>query len=150
MSEHLLMALVLPTLFLTSGYVVISIARAVGKARSDRYAAEVHSKLLDRLGSGQEVLQFMQSEAGQKLMAGEREVGSNHAGRLLNSIQTGMVALCAGIGMCAVSGVAGEGSQFLRVAGGILIAVGIGIGLSAVWSYWLLKKWGLVIERKSE
>ena len=49
-------------------------------------------------------------------------------------IQAGMVILCTGIGMCVVSGMANEAGQFLRVFGGILIAVGIGIVLSAGWS----------------
>lgn len=144
MSEHLALTIIVPTLFLTSAYVLTTIARTFGRARRDRLMADLYGKLIDRLGSGKEVVEFFQSEAGQKFLNAEREAMPNHAPRVLNSLQTGLIAVSTGIGMCIVAPMADEAATFLRVAGGIAIAAGIGITVSAGWSFFLLRKWGLL------
>ena len=49
--------------------------------------------------------------------------------------------------MVAVSWIDLDATKFLQAFGGILIAIGIGLVLSAAWSYMLLKRWGLLVEQ---
>ncbi|MBL8231738.1 MAG: hypothetical protein JNL98_24795 [Bryobacterales bacterium] len=151
MSEQVTIAIVVPTLFLTAAYILTTIARVFGRARRDRLMAELHGKLIDRLGSGPDVIQFFQTEAGQKFLAGgEHEAPPTHVSRVLNSLQTGLIALSTGIGMYVVAPMSYEAAAFFRVAGGIAIAAGIGIVLSAGWSFVLLRKWGLLTDSQKQ
>lgn len=151
MSEQVTIAIVVPTLFVTAAYILTTIARVFGRARRDRLIAELHGKLIDRLGSGPDVIQFFQTEAGQKFLAGgDSTVAPSHVSRVLNSLQAGLIALCTGIGMYIVAPMSIEAAPFFRVSGGIAIAAGIGIVLSAAWSFVLLRKWGLLTDGQKQ
>ena len=56
MNEALVFVIVLPTLFITIGYVLTTIARSISRARRDRCNLEVQLRLLDRLGNGPDIL----------------------------------------------------------------------------------------------
>lgn len=147
MSEHVMIGVVVMTIFGSMTFLLISIANAVARSKRDRQMAEVSAKLIDRLSPGADVLSFVNSEAYKSIL-GEQAGRASYAARILNTLQSGVVLLCAGIGMFVVSNFTGtqDFGTFMRVVGGIVIAIGIGLSLSAGWSYVLLKKWGLIPE----
>ena len=66
--------------------------------------------------------------------------------RILNSLQGGLVLLFGGMGLFAAGNFGGEPDfqTFVKSAGAIVIAIGLGLVLSAGWSYLLLRKWGFL------
>jgi hypothetical protein len=148
MSEHVMIGVVVMTIFGSMTFLLISIANAVARSKRDKQMAEVSAKLIDRLSPGADVLSFVNSEAYKSILGGEQAGRASYAARILNTLQSGVVLLCAGIGMFVVSNFTGtqDFGTFMRVVGGIVIAIGIGLSLSAGWSYVLLKKWGLIPE----
>ena len=146
MGEKAMIALVMVSLFTAVAYIVKNVVAAIQRSKRDRYMSEVSAKLVDKLGTGPDVMSFVESEAYKSLL-GEHVTGKGpFVTRVLNSLQGGLVLLFGGGGLFVAGNFGGdpEFQTFVRSTGAIVIAVGLGMVLSAGWSYVLLKKWGLL------
>ena len=119
--------------------------------RLSRVQAEVHTKILDRFASNDEILAYIATPAGAKFLqsapisldTGTRSVGAP-LNRILWSLQAGLVLAAAGAGMRYASNTMqnGEGEP-LRVLGIVAIALGLGFALSAGVAFLLSLRLGL-------
>jgi hypothetical protein len=124
--------------------------------RVSKVQSEVHSKLLDRFASNQDLLAYIQTSAGRHFLEsapisvdpGLRGVAAP-AGRILFSVQAGIVLTLAGTGLHIVSRSVAfqELAQPLFVVGMLATAVGIGFVLSAGAAYVLSRRLGLLDQR---
>lgn len=117
---------------------------------------ETHAKLLDRFASSQEMLAYMQSEAGKKFLEApvfegqRRQVSTLPFGRILWSVQIGVVAAVLGIGFLFLRGrVTPDADMGFQIFGTLVLALGIGFLVSGGVSYVLAKRFGL-LERQDE
>ena len=122
--------------------------------RLSKVQAEAHNKVLDRMSANEELLAYVQSPAGSRFLEsapialdpGSRRIGAPF-GRILWSVQAGLVLGAAGVGLQYVSGrISGtnmDAAQPLYALGVIALALGIGFVLSSVVSYALSKRLGL-------
>jgi hypothetical protein len=120
--------------------------------RLTKVQTEVHSKLLDRFTANDDLLAYIQSPAGAKFLEsspitldpGPRSVGAP-LGRILWSVQAGLVVIAAGIGLQVVSTrVSDDASQPLHALGVLGIALGIGFVISAIISFLISRRLGLI------
>lgn len=144
---------------LAAGVVIWLIRMMVDYRRWSRLAkvqTDAHTKLLDRFTKNDELLAYIQSPAGSKFLesspikldAGPRSVGAP-LGRILWSVQGGLVLVAGGIGLEVVSRrVTEDASQPLNVLGVLAIAIGLGFVISAIISFVISQRLGL-IERPS-
>ena len=118
---------------------------------------EFHTKLMDRFTANNDLLAYIQSPAGARFLqstpialdAAPRSMGAP-LGRILWSVQGGVVLVAAGIGLWIVSGrVGGDASQPLQALGVIGIALGIGFAVSAIISFIISRRLGLIEARPS-
>jgi hypothetical protein len=123
--------------------------------RISKTQTEVHSKLLDRFSANEDLIRYIQTPAGRKFLesapipldAGPRSVGAP-LGRILWSVQAGFVLALGGLGLrYAPLGVVDEFTQPLHVVGTLLLTFGIGFVLSAIVSYVLSSRLGLLDSR---
>ncbi len=121
-------------------------------SRLARVQTEVHTKLLDRFTANEDLLRYIQSPAGSKFLesspialdAAPRSMGAP-LGRILWSVQGGVVLIAGGIGLELVSRhVAAPGSEPLHILGVLGIALGAGFVLSAIISYVISQRLGLI------
>lgn len=121
-------------------------------ARTMKTQTDIHSRLMDRLTSNEDLLAYIQSPAGKRFLEfAPLAVGAGTAGPTLNrilwSVQAGLVLGLAGIGLSYASGhIAVEAAQPFFVFGVLGIAVGAGFILSALASYIIARNMGLVHE----
>jgi hypothetical protein len=109
---------------------------------------EVHSKLLDRFTSNEELLTYLQSSTGKRFLelapipleAGPRPIAAP-IGRIFWSLQTGLVMIATGIGFDLVS--LRVNSQALYGIGVIGLLIGIALVISAAIFYVLSRRFGL-------
>ncbi len=114
--------------------------------------SEVHSKLLEKFGTSQELLSYMETEAGKRFLESQPfqlETQGARAtpypfGRILLSIQLGAVGLVVGVGLLYLRGHLTEGAEGCLVFGTLASTVGIGFLLSAAASYGLSRHLGLL------
>lgn len=110
-----------------------------------RAYVELQGRLIDKFGDAAEVTRYLESGAGQRLLAGtESGRGGAHA-RVLDSLQTGIIAFLGGVGLQAASGVSNpDVHEVMNVLGRVSMLVGVGFIVAAVSSQLLLKSWGLL------
>lgn len=131
-------------------------------ARISKVNAEVHNKILDRFASNEELLAYVDSPAGRRFLEATpmafdappaRSVGAPF-GRMLLSVQIGVILLALAAGFLVISGRAIEEVQPVLVSLAVLgFCLGVGSIVSAGASYVLSRKLGLLPEmpaRRSE
>lgn len=115
---------------------------------------ETHAKLLDRFASSQEMLAYVQSDAGRKFLempifeSQRRQVSSLPFGRILWSVQIGIIAAVFGVGVLFLRGrVSPDADMGFQVFGTLTLTLGIGFIVSGGVSYLLAKHFGLLEQR---
>jgi hypothetical protein len=125
--------------------------------RLTRTQTDFHSKLLDRFTANNDLLAYIQSPAGSRFLqsapitldAAPRSLGAP-IGRILWSVQGGVVLIAAGIGLSIVSERVGEdAAQPLHALGVVAIALGIGFAVSAIISFVISRRLGVIEDRVS-
>lgn len=144
------------TVFLVITLVLMwSVKTLIAQRRWIRLSAiqtEVHGKLLDRLTSNEELLAYLQTDAGKRFLeAAPLPLEARHApmsapvGRILWSVQSGLVMIAIGIGFDLVSlRVGSAASAPLYGIGVIALLIGIALLISAAVFYVLSRKFGLL------
>jgi hypothetical protein len=121
-------------------------------SRLAKVQTDAHTKLLDRFTANEDLLAYIQSPAGAKFLesspisldAAPRSVGAP-LGRILWSVQGGVVLIAGGTGLHIVGGrVADPASQSLHALGVIGIALGVGFVISAIISFVISQRLGLI------
>lgn len=142
--------------FLVMTGIVIWVIRLIVTSRRwnklSRVQYEVHSKLLDRFTSNEDLLAYMQTPAGRRFleaapvrMAEEPRSMAAPFSRILWSVQVGIVLLLTGIGLLYVSSTfIDEPADLFRVLGVVSLAVGGGFLVSAAAAYALSRRLGLL------
>jgi hypothetical protein len=113
---------------------------------------EVHSKLLDRFTSNEDLLAYMQTSAGRRFLEAapvrlpdEPRSMAAPFSRILWSVQAGVVLLLTGVGLLYVSSTfIDEPAELFRVIGVIALALGGGFVVSAGAAYVLSRRLGLL------
>lgn len=107
--------------------------------------ADLQGRLIDKFGDADAVVRYLQSEGGQKLLAGASAGRGGAHSRILDSLQTGIITFLGGIGTMAASHVSDtQIGEVMNALGKIAMLLGVGFVVSAVISQGLLKHWGLL------
>ena len=124
--------------------------------RTAKQNAEVHNKILDRFGSNEELLAYIDSPAGRRFLEAtpiaqaappERSVGAPF-GRILISVQLGILLIALGAGFLLIADRAIEEVRPVLTSLAVLgFCLGVGAIGSAGASYALSRKLGLLQER---
>jgi hypothetical protein len=143
-------ALVVMTIAGAITWIIRSLIDYRRSIRMIRTQTEIHSKLMDRLTTSEDLLVYIQSPAGKRFLesappvATTGESGST-LGRILSSVQAGLVLVLGGIGLNYVSDhITNQAAQPFFVLGVLGLAVGSGFILSAVASYIIARNVGLI------
>jgi len=151
MSLFLLLGFV--SAFTLIGWIGRSLIEYRAWLRASKIQTEAHTKLIDRMTSNEDLLAYVQSPVGQRFLTSTpvatgfgsaRAVGSP-VGRILWSVQIGVVLALGGIGLfIAKNSIMDEVAQALYVVAVLAIALGIGFVLSALVAYALSRQLGLL------
>jgi hypothetical protein len=140
--EHIAPVLVLFALAFLAGWIVWVVSNHKRRSRVEAGQAEMQTKLLDKFGSSEELMAYLQSEPGQRFLQPPPMDTKSPYGRILGSIRWGVILTFLGIGFLIVRGYAPEPEPFLFL-GTVTLALGLGFLVSSGISYALSKSWGL-------
>lgn len=147
------------TVFVVITFTLFALIRYVVEYRRwhriSKVNAEVHNKILDRFGSNEELLAYIDSPAGRRFLeatpiapsAAGGKVAAPY-GRILLSVQAGVLLLALALGFMWVSSRAIEEVKEVFMGLSIVgMALGLGCVVSAGASYVLSRKLGLLPDR---
>jgi len=142
--------LVMITTVLTLGAIFRSFFTNRRLRENARAWAELQTRLIDKFGSAAEVVRYLESDAGQRMLVGQSESGTTPHGRILDSIHLGLLVLAGGLALIfGYSGADLRLQEGLRTFGIVGAMLGIGFLASAGVSWALLRGWGK-LETRSE
>ena len=135
--------------------VLVWLVRAVIQHRrwlkSSQVQADVHSKLMDRMTTNEELLAYIQSPAGRRFLEAvppkpeaETPGFSAPVGSILWSMMAGIVFATVGAGFRVAAGTIGDDVQrAFTVVGVILFSLGIGFLIAALMAFVVSSRLGL-------
>jgi len=146
------------TILVTFGSVARQVVDYRRWVRHTRMQLDVHTKILDRMQSNEDLLAYVQTSGGRNFLeftpAGptpEPRVSSAPFGRILWSVQAGVVLAALGIGLRYAQGnVPEEIVPAFTVLGIIVMSLGLGAVISAIVAYVLSSRLGLLPSRRQE
>jgi hypothetical protein len=151
--EPLAVASVFIVLIAIIGWIIRGIINHRRWLRVSKLQTDMQNKLLERFSSNEEMLAFIQTPAGRKFLefasvtpdVGPRAI-SAPIGRILWSVQLGIITLVAGSGLEFVGYRLNDtdAETVFKAVGALVIALGIGFILSALGSYILSRRLGLM------
>lgn len=152
--EVVTICFVVGAIALVLGWLIRTILDHRRWSRLARVQTEVHTKLLDRFSSNEELMAYINTTAGKRFLeaapipvqepAPSQQQISAPINRVLWSMQAGLILVAAGVGMVVVSWIAEKDVASALSGFGILgIAVGIGFIASAAISMILSKRLGI-------
>ena len=121
------------------------------KTRVIKAQIAMREKILEKIGGGQEMMEFMKSEAGKGMLEPLPTETATPQGfsRILRATQAGVILAVLGAAILLINGFV-EVEEEVAVVGGLVLALGIGFLLAAAASYMLSKNWGLLNGQGSE
>lgn len=133
-------------LFTGIGFIVWVIATNVRMTKLGRAQAEMQAQIIEKLGSNQEMLAFVQTETGRRLLETPPppEPRRNPISRILTSVQVGIILTALGGAFFATSGVGFGTRTGFQILGFLGVCLGAGFLVSAATTYILSKSWGLL------
>lgn len=135
-----------PIFFTLIGFVIWTIFSTIRRSKTAELQAELQTKLLEKFGSGQELLAYVQSDAGKRFLESLTMEQRSPYGRILGAAQVSVILILVSLAFLFLrSRVTGADQGFL-VFGTISLSLGVGFGLSAALSYYMSKSFGLLTE----
>lgn len=125
-------------------------------SRTFKMQSEVHSRLIDKFSTSQELAAYMETEAGRRFLeaapiatgAGAGPFVPNVVARVLTPLQVGLVMVLLGIGFLLLRNVGGHNgddtAESMMIMGTIMLMPGIGFILSAGATWAVAHRLGLM------
>jgi hypothetical protein len=133
--------------FYTLAAVITAALESRRRALAIRTHAEVLNRVLDKFGSSRDFVELSESPGGKRLL---EVLGSEPNGvgeKILAAVQRGVVLSVLGVGVLllslAIYSTALE--EFIRIIGGVCLALGLGYLGSSVLSYRLARSMGVLV-----
>ena len=143
---------VVPAVFLAFVWVIRIFVDSRRWNRTYKQQSEIHGRLIEKLGTGPDLVAYMETEAGKQFLtaspiAAGPEIGQrmpNAVARVLTSLSAGIVMALLGIGFLLLRNAGPDMPEPMLVIGTLLLMPGIGFILSAGVTWVLAHRLGLM------
>jgi hypothetical protein len=140
-------AVVLPILFVSFFAVLAYWIHMRQRRQRELLAAQqdLQTRILERFDSPQEFSHFLQTDGGRRFLSGlTDERGWRPARRIMTAVQVGIVVTALGLALFALAAFTKE--RDFTYPATIIFFLGVGFLASALASYRMSKRWGLLPE----
>jgi membrane-bound ClpP family serine protease len=144
-SEAVMMIIVMPTMFVMMAWAFKALLNFVQQRQLTKVHYALQDKLIEKLGNSPEAIEYLHSDAGEKMFALASKERTNPYSRILTALQAGAVISLLGIGFIFLRGqVTQEGAEAFTVIGVLGLCLGLGFLASSGAAYFFSKSWGLI------
>ncbi|NOY22454.1 MAG: hypothetical protein GXO70_02925 [Acidobacteria bacterium] len=138
--------IVVPSFFFLMGWLIWMIVQW----RQYKYRMNIQLKMLDKVSTGAELVQFAESDAGSKFLDSMELKSVGTRDRIISAVYKAVILLVLGIAIYALRGTLDEGAVAFTILGTVLMAFGIGYIIATFISYRLASKWGMIPKESPE
>ncbi len=143
--ETVIMIIVMPTMFIIMGWAFKTGLDFFHKQRLVKLHYSLQDKLLEKLGNSPQAIEYLNSDAGEKMFALLAKERTNPYARILTALQAGAVLSLLGIGFIILRNqVPVDGAEAFMVIGVLGLCLGLGFLASSAAAYVFSKQWGLI------
>src|SRR5260221_13981739 len=96
--------IIFPMLFGLFGFVVWTIFTTIARFKTAKLQAGLQTKLLEKFGSGQELLAYFQSDAGKRFLESFAMEQRTPDGRIMSAAQAGAILALLGVALLFLRG----------------------------------------------
>lgn len=154
-THDLVPIILFPVFFLAIVWVVRIFVDSRRWNHTFKQQSEIHGRLIEKLGTNQELVAYMETEAGKRFLmnspnASDLELGQrmpNTVSRVLTSLSTGIVLALVGVGFLLLRNAGPDTPEPMLVTGTLLLMPGLGFILSAGATWALARRLGLMPEK---
>jgi hypothetical protein len=147
--------IVVPVIFFAIVWIVRIFVENRRWNRTFKQQSEVHARLIDKLGTSQDLVAYMETEAGKRFLSASPMVLGSESGqrmpnavaRVLTPLQAGIVMTLLGIGLLMLRHAGSDTETSMVVLGTVVLMPGIGFILSAAATWVLAHRLGLMPEK---
>ena len=144
-SEAIMMVIVMPTMFVIMGWAFKTGLDFFHKQRLVKLHYALQDKLVEKLGNSPEAIEYLRSDAGEKMFAILTKERTNPYARILTALQAGAVLSLLGLGFMVLRDqVPAEGAEAFMVIGVLGLCLGLGFLASSAAAFFFSKQWGLI------
>lgn len=149
---YLVPIIVVPAMLAAIAYCIRVVVVNRRLTKTATLQADLQHQVLDKFGSAQEALQYLQSDAGKRLLESATLERANPQGKILGSLQAGVLSVAVGIALLVSRGFidSTDAEAGLHVLGVLGIMVGVGFLVASTVSYVLIRRWGLLPADRAE
>jgi len=153
--DKIIPIIVLPLLFLAVVWIVRIFVESRRWNRTFKQQSEVHARLIDKLGTSQDLVAYMETEAGKRFLTGLPIAPGtdlvqrmpNAVARVLTPLQAGIVMTLLGFGLFFLRHAGTDMETPMTVLGTLALMPGIGFILSAAATWVLAHRLGIMPEK---
>jgi hypothetical protein len=137
---------ILPLVIALFGFIVWIIFSTIARFKTAKLQAGIQTKLLEKFGSGQDLLAYVQSDAGKRFLESLAMDQRTPYGRILGAAQASVILVLLGLGLMFLRGAIRGAEEGFLIGGTVTLSLGLGFGVAAALSYFLSKSFGLLRE----
>jgi hypothetical protein len=141
-----------PILFGAMCFVLWTIFSTIRRFKIAKLQADVQNRLIEKFGTTQDLLAYVQTDAGKQLLESWSVERTSPYSRIIGAVQAGIIMFLFGLALLFLRGRVSGAEEGFLVFGTIFVTLGIGFAISAGVSYSLSKSFGLLngaISRRS-
>ena len=144
-SESIMMIIIMPTFLTITAWAFKTALNFLHNQRLVKLHYALQDKLLDKLGSSPEAIEYLHSDAGEKMFVLATKERTNPYARIMTALQAGGVIGLLGIGFLFLRVIGPrEGAEAFTVIGVLGLCLGLGFLASSAAAYVFSKQWGLI------
>jgi uncharacterized membrane protein YkgB len=133
-----------PVAFGAMTFVLWTIFSTIRRFKIAKLQADVQNRLIEKFGTTQDLLAYVQTDAGKQLLESLSVERTSPFSRIIGAVQAGIIMFLFGLALLFLRGrVSGAAEGFL-VFGTVFVTLGVGFAISAAASYSLSKSFGLL------
>jgi hypothetical protein len=133
-----------PVAFGAMTFVLWTIFSTIRRFKIAKLQADVQNRLIEKFGTTQDLLAYVQTDAGKQLLESLSVERTSPFSRIIGAVQAGIIMFLFGLALLFLRGRVSGAEEGFLVFGTVFMTLGVGFAISAAASYSLSKSFGLL------